>query len=555
MANHATITIITKHHPHHSHRGDNPLVSHSALLHEQQQQQSPNARARPPPAGGRARRPALLGVGAVCVALAPAASVAAARVSSEDGVLQAQAAPVGEGADAVAARVESLILERVATLKSHFGHLDLKALPTLSASAQAAAIKEHAESGSHLTVPRCNVTSASDAEELVQAMRWLNETGLDSDHVSALVEWARPVLARWMRAYMPNASPDTCELSEVRRIMFAVHLYWVHNHNTNPPPGAGAVMALNQFGASTLGDKARLNTLRIPKKGPAAPSSQLAMRSSSSTTTTTAANPVTIYPSTWDWRSQTPQVVGPVENQQSCGSCYSFSGTETLASRLVTTGKGPLTVLSTQDIISCDSPPQFGCSGGYYTDVWSYADSSPLPAWSLYPYAQATASGSSNGDVRRVAPGRRRGHDLGHVRFRGSDRVWLPFGRVHDSAEHFRGRVVPRVLILLERRAHRGRCLGVHDTGPCRANGRIWHQQLHWARLLYREELVGHNVWTGGIRVHFACSDKLFGHGGVHGLQQQRGVPQRRRTVECVPGSRGAHFQRVGTVPSAAVLL
>ena len=53
-----------------------------------------------------------------------------------------------------------------------------------------------------------------------------------------------------------------------------------------------------------------------------------------------------------DWRKHHPPVVTPVKNQGQCGSCWTFSTTETLESAWALAGYG-LIELAPQQIVDC----------------------------------------------------------------------------------------------------------------------------------------------------------------------------------------------------------
>ncbi|XP_066347005.1 cysteine proteinase 1-like [Miscanthus floridulus] len=82
-------------------------------------------------------------------------------------------------------------------------------------------------------------------------------------------------------------------------------------------------------------------------------------------------------PTDFDWREQ--GAVGPVKDQGSCGSCWSFSTSGALeGAHYLATGK--LEVLSEQQMVDCDhecdpSEPRScdsGCNGGLMTTAFSY---------------------------------------------------------------------------------------------------------------------------------------------------------------------------------------
>ena len=62
-----------------------------------------------------------------------------------------------------------------------------------------------------------------------------------------------------------------------------------------------------------------------------------------------------VLPTEFDWRKVKPECLMPIKDQAYCGSCYSFSVTAALESRLCIASKGKVRIeLSQHDIISCD---------------------------------------------------------------------------------------------------------------------------------------------------------------------------------------------------------
>ncbi|OEL24959.1 Cysteine proteinase 1 [Dichanthelium oligosanthes] len=97
-------------------------------------------------------------------------------------------------------------------------------------------------------------------------------------------------------------------------------------------------------------------------------------------------------PTDFDWREH--GAVGPVKDQGSCGSCWSFSTTGALeGAHYLATGK--LEVLSEQQMVDCDHEcdplePRScdaGCNGGLMTTAFSYLQKSGgLESEKDYPY-------------------------------------------------------------------------------------------------------------------------------------------------------------------------
>lgn len=93
-------------------------------------------------------------------------------------------------------------------------------------------------------------------------------------------------------------------------------------------------------------------------------------------------------PTSWDWREH--GVTTPVKDQGQCGSCYSFSGTETVeTSYAIKTGK--LVVLSPQQVVDC-SKLNHGCNGGMPDWVFKYFQSNAACSAADYPYVSGTTT-------------------------------------------------------------------------------------------------------------------------------------------------------------------
>lgn len=75
-----------------------------------------------------------------------------------------------------------------------------------------------------------------------------------------------------------------------------------------------------------------------------------------------------------------------MKNQESCGSCYAFSATETVESSYCI-NTGTLYTLSPQQIVDCStSYGNNGCNGGWYYSAWAYLETHGQELQSAYPY-------------------------------------------------------------------------------------------------------------------------------------------------------------------------
>jgi len=110
-------------------------------------------------------------------------------------------------------------------------------------------------------------------------------------------------------------------------------------------------------------------------------------------------NPVQL-PTTFDWKSQTPNCVSDVKDQGQCGSCWAFSAVETIESVCCQAGFAK-TILSEQQIVDCDTDGGVqGCNGGWPEDVYTYAQTfGGLDTEAAYPYTaqDGTCQASNTG--------------------------------------------------------------------------------------------------------------------------------------------------------------
>jgi len=90
-------------------------------------------------------------------------------------------------------------------------------------------------------------------------------------------------------------------------------------------------------------------------------------------------------PSDFDSRTQWPDLIHPIRDQQACGSCWAFSASEVLSDRVaIATGKAS-PVLSPEDLVSCDRVDQ-GCSGGNLPSAWKYLTEKGVVTDACMPY-------------------------------------------------------------------------------------------------------------------------------------------------------------------------
>jgi len=102
-----------------------------------------------------------------------------------------------------------------------------------------------------------------------------------------------------------------------------------------------------------------------------------------------------------DWRG-TP-FLGPVKNQQSCGSCWSFSSTAVLQSAWAIKN-GTLETFSEQQLIDCVNNGESTCDlGGVIQESWDYVIGGARPMTEdAYPYT-ATSGGGCKYDADKAS--------------------------------------------------------------------------------------------------------------------------------------------------------
>ncbi len=93
-----------------------------------------------------------------------------------------------------------------------------------------------------------------------------------------------------------------------------------------------------------------------------------------------------VIPYEYDWRKIRPECFTPVKDQLYCGSCYSFSVTAALESRLCIASMGKMKPeLSQQDIVSCDVN-NLKCRGDRLDNTWRYLETIGTCSLACKPY-------------------------------------------------------------------------------------------------------------------------------------------------------------------------
>jgi len=98
-------------------------------------------------------------------------------------------------------------------------------------------------------------------------------------------------------------------------------------------------------------------------------------------------------PTSFDWRTHSPEVVSAVKDQGQCGSCWAFSTTEAIESFWALAGN-ELVALSPEQIVDCDTVDA-GCNGGDTPTAYQYViGAGGLDTEASYPY---TAGNGNSG--------------------------------------------------------------------------------------------------------------------------------------------------------------
>jgi cathepsin B len=99
-------------------------------------------------------------------------------------------------------------------------------------------------------------------------------------------------------------------------------------------------------------------------------------------------------PDSFDSRQQWPDCIHEIRDQQRCGSCWAFAASEVVSDRFcITSNRSVNTILSPQDLVSCDTN-DYGCNGGYVDKSWDYIRDVGIVTDECLPYV------SGDGDSR-----------------------------------------------------------------------------------------------------------------------------------------------------------
>eukprot|EP01015_Nassula_variabilis_P020806 TRINITY_DN3640_c0_g1_i6.p1 TRINITY_DN3640_c0_g1~~TRINITY_DN3640_c0_g1_i6.p1 ORF type:complete len:255 (-),score=46.92 TRINITY_DN3640_c0_g1_i6:108-872(-) len=108
-------------------------------------------------------------------------------------------------------------------------------------------------------------------------------------------------------------------------------------------------------------------------------------------------------PAQFDLRTQWPDCIHEIRDQQSCGSGWAFGTSEAFSDRLciATNGKKNI-ILSPQYSISCDFN-NHACEGGYVDKAWQFLKRNGIPSDACIPYT--AGAGNSRSCLDKCADG------------------------------------------------------------------------------------------------------------------------------------------------------
>jgi len=99
-------------------------------------------------------------------------------------------------------------------------------------------------------------------------------------------------------------------------------------------------------------------------------------------------------PTSYDWRTKTG-VLAPVQDQGQCGSCWAFSATCNMESRLAIARGQRVNKLAEQALVDCEhncgqyrffNGCDSGCEGGLQPNAFKFGMSKGMPTEGAYPY-------------------------------------------------------------------------------------------------------------------------------------------------------------------------
>jgi cathepsin B len=100
----------------------------------------------------------------------------------------------------------------------------------------------------------------------------------------------------------------------------------------------------------------------------------------------------TSVPDSFDSRTEWPNCVHAIRDQQQCGSCWAFGATEALSDRYCIQ-KGINVVLSPEYLVDCDND-NYGCNGGYLQLAWDFMQNTGVVDDTCDPYTAGDGQSS-----------------------------------------------------------------------------------------------------------------------------------------------------------------
>uniref|UniRef100_A0A914DP50 Uncharacterized protein n=1 Tax=Acrobeloides nanus TaxID=290746 RepID=A0A914DP50_9BILA len=132
-----------------------------------------------------------------------------------------------------------------------------------------------------------------------------------------------------------------------------------------------AEFGITKFADWTKEEKAKVMGIHAPKKLAPKPAQHVLQQKYN-------------LPESFDWRQR--NMVTPVKDQGSCGSCWTFQAVAVLESHILLSG-GKQTILSEQEIVDCDHIwGVSGCEGGTSNSALTYVQRLGLDTEKQYPY-------------------------------------------------------------------------------------------------------------------------------------------------------------------------
>jgi cathepsin B len=102
-----------------------------------------------------------------------------------------------------------------------------------------------------------------------------------------------------------------------------------------------------------------------------------------------------MVPTQFDSRTKFGSCVHPIRNQEHCGSCWAFAGSEALSDRFcIASNKSVNPVLSPEDLVECDHT-DMGCNGGWIGNAWKYMENTGIATDSCMPYTSGAGKSGS----------------------------------------------------------------------------------------------------------------------------------------------------------------